>query len=44
MRWDEDAFYERGGVYDWTKEMTVPETAPEEPAVRDLAASGKLNW
>ncbi|KAK1750085.1 radical S-adenosyl methionine domain-containing protein 2 [Echria macrotheca] len=40
VRWDHDAFLERGGVYDWSKEMAVPEKA----SVGDMAANGSLDW
>lgn len=39
VRWDVDAFYERGGVYDWSKEMST-----ETSGVGQLAESGVLDW
>lgn len=39
VRWDQDAFYERGGVYDWSKEITG-----EKPGIAEQAASGALDW
>ncbi|KXX78402.1 Radical S-adenosyl methionine domain-containing protein 2 [Madurella mycetomatis] len=39
VRWDQEAFYERGGVYDWSKEMS-----DEKPGVKELAESGALDW
>lgn len=41
VQWDHDAFMERGGLYNWTKEMAVPS---EKPTSRELAESGPLNW
>jgi radical S-adenosyl methionine domain-containing protein 2 len=39
VRWDVDAFYERGGVYDWSKEIST-----EKPSVGELAEGGALDW
>jgi radical S-adenosyl methionine domain-containing protein 2 len=39
IRWDVAAFHERGGVYDWSKEMSIP-----QPSVGELAGGGSLDW
>lgn len=39
VRWDQEAFVERGGVYDWSKEIS-----DEKPGVKKLAESGALDW
>lgn len=38
VRWDVDAFHERGGIYDWSKD-----TSAEDPGVGELAHSGTLD-
>ena len=39
VRWDVDAFNERGGVYDWSKEMST-----DKPGCGELAETGALDW
>jgi radical S-adenosyl methionine domain-containing protein 2 len=39
VTWDQEAFHERGGVYDWSKEMTA-----KKPTVGELSESGQLDW
>ncbi|KAK4195426.1 radical S-adenosyl methionine domain-containing protein 2 [Triangularia verruculosa] len=40
VRWDHEAFLERGSIYDWTKEMSMP----EKPTAQELVAGGSLDW
>ncbi|KAK3331400.1 hypothetical protein B0H66DRAFT_573089 [Apodospora peruviana] len=42
VRWDEDAFYERGGVYNWSK--TIPGKEKKPACGSGLAAGGALDW
>ncbi|KAK0742617.1 hypothetical protein B0T18DRAFT_467052 [Schizothecium vesticola] len=39
VRWDVDAFNERGDVYDWSKEMST-----DKPGYGELAETGALDW
>lgn len=39
VRWDHEAFLERGGIYDWSRDVSV-----QKPTVGELAAGGSLDW